>query len=67
MSPSQARGDETAERYAVILNGLRSAGTPIPASDIWIAASAMHGGPVVTTDRNYENVTRVLAETLTAD
>ena len=26
--------DETAERYAVIVNGLRTAGTPIPSNDI---------------------------------
>jgi tRNA(fMet)-specific endonuclease VapC len=32
--------EETAERYAFILNSLWRAGTPIPTNDIWIAASA---------------------------
>jgi tRNA(fMet)-specific endonuclease VapC len=31
--------EETAARYAVILNSLWQAGTPIPTNDIWIAAS----------------------------
>ena len=30
--------EETAERYAVILNSLWQAGTPIPTNDIWIAS-----------------------------
>jgi tRNA(fMet)-specific endonuclease VapC len=52
--------EETAERYAVIVASLRSAGTPIPTNDIWIAASAMqHGLPVVTTDRHFEKVTQI--------
>jgi predicted nucleic acid-binding protein len=29
--------EETAQRYAVILNSLWQAGTPIPTNDIWIA------------------------------
>src|SRR3977135_2558848 len=29
-------GEETAERYAVILNSLWQAGAPIPTNDIWI-------------------------------
>ena len=32
--------EDTAQRYAVILNALWKAGTPIPTNDIWIAASA---------------------------
>jgi tRNA(fMet)-specific endonuclease VapC len=55
--------DETAERYAVIVNGLLAAGTPIPTNDIWIAASAMqYGVAVVTTDEHYEKVTQVIVE-----
>jgi len=55
--------DETAERYALVLNGLRSAGTPIPTNDVWIAASAMqYGVVVVTTDGHYEKVAQVLVE-----
>jgi tRNA(fMet)-specific endonuclease VapC len=57
--------DETAERYAVILNGLRTAGTPIPTNDIWIAASAMqHGVVIVTTDEHFEKVAQVIVERL---
>lgn len=33
---------ETAERYSEIRNELKSAGTPIPANDLWIAALARH-------------------------
>jgi tRNA(fMet)-specific endonuclease VapC len=33
--------EDTAERYAVILDGLWKAGTPIPTNDLWVAASAM--------------------------
>ena len=41
--------EETSERYAAIVHGLRVAGTPVPTNDIWIAASAMqHGLRVVT-------------------
>ncbi|HEY3356990.1 MAG TPA: type II toxin-antitoxin system VapC family toxin [Polyangia bacterium] len=52
---------ETARRYAVIVDGLRRAGTPIPTNDLWIAASAMeHGLTVVTLDRHYASVPQVL-------
>ena len=53
--------EETAERYAVILNSLWQAGTPIPTNDIWIAASAMeHGLELVTTDEHYQKVSQVI-------
>ncbi|MBH0203601.1 MAG: type II toxin-antitoxin system VapC family toxin [Nitrospira sp.] len=53
--------DETAERYAVILNGLWEAGTPTPTNDIWIAASAMqYGLTVVTTDAHFLKIPQVL-------
>jgi predicted nucleic acid-binding protein len=54
--------DETAERYAVILDGLWTAGTPIPTNDIWIAASAMqYGLKVVTTDSHFLKIPQVVA------
>jgi tRNA(fMet)-specific endonuclease VapC len=54
---------ETAERYAVILHGLRQAGTPIPTNDIWIAASAMqHGLRVLTTDLHYDRIPQIIVE-----
>ena len=55
--------DETAERYAVILNSLWRAGTPIPTNDIWIAASAMeHGLRLVTTDDHYQKVPQIMID-----
>ena len=55
--------EETAERYAVILNSLWRAGTPIPTNDIWIAASAMeHGLRLVTTDDHYQKVPQVMID-----
>jgi len=54
--------DDTAERYAVILNGLWTAGTPISTNDIWIAASAMQFGlTVVTTDAHFLKIPQILA------
>jgi tRNA(fMet)-specific endonuclease VapC len=53
--------EETAERYAVILNGLWNAGTPIPTNDIWIAASAMqYGLAVITTDAHFLKIPQIL-------
>jgi tRNA(fMet)-specific endonuclease VapC len=53
--------EETAERYAVILNSLWHAGTPIPTNDIWIAASAMeHGLELLTTDEHYQKIPQVI-------
>jgi predicted nucleic acid-binding protein len=54
---------DTAERYAVILNGLWKTGTPIPTNDIWIAASAMqHGLRVLTRDVHFRQVPQVLVD-----
>jgi predicted nucleic acid-binding protein len=53
----------TSERYAVILDSLRSGGIPIPTNDVWIAASAMqHGLRVATTDRHFRKVSQILVE-----
>jgi tRNA(fMet)-specific endonuclease VapC len=52
---------ETSERYAVILDSLRRAGTPIPTNDIWIAATAMQlGAAVLTGDEHFRRVPQVL-------
>ena len=54
-------GEETALRYAEIVSFLRSAGTPVPTNDIWIAAGAMqHGLEVLTTDAHYRRIPQVL-------
>jgi len=56
---------ETAERYAVILDSLRAAGTSIPTNDLWIAASAMqHGLALVTADAHFDDVPQVLVHPL---
>jgi tRNA(fMet)-specific endonuclease VapC len=58
--------EETAQRYAVILNSLRQAGTPIPTNDIWIASSAMqHGLHVLTTDAHYQKVAQIIVDHFT--
>jgi len=59
--------DDTAQRYAGILDSLWRAGTPIPTNDIWIAASAMqHGLHVLATDAHYQKVTQVIVDYLGA-
>ena len=56
---------ETAERYALILDSLRRAGTPIPINDVWIAASAMqHGSILLTTDPHFRSVAQIISEVL---
>jgi len=43
--------------YALILNGLWQADTPIPTNDIWIAGPAMEDGlSVVTNDDDYQKI-----------
>jgi tRNA(fMet)-specific endonuclease VapC len=55
--------EATAERYAVIFNTLRAAGTPIPANDLWIAASAMqYGLRLLTLDGHFTNVPQILLQ-----
>ncbi len=45
---------ETADFYAAILNQLKSAGTPVPTNDIWIAASAFqHGYKLFSNDKHF--------------
>jgi tRNA(fMet)-specific endonuclease VapC len=57
--------EETSDRYAVILNSLRSSGTPIPTNDVWIAATAMqHGLRIVTTDQHFLKVRQILVDFL---
>ena len=54
---------ETAERFAVIHQALRQAGTPIPTHDMWIAASAMeHGLRVVTADAHFHRIPMLLLD-----
>ncbi len=55
--------EDTAERYAVIRDYLRRQGSPIPANDLWIAASAaQHGLLLMTLDSHFKNVPQILVE-----
>ena len=55
--------EDTAERYAVIRKHLRSQGSPIPANDVWIAASAaQHGLVLMTLDSHFKSVPQVFME-----
>jgi tRNA(fMet)-specific endonuclease VapC len=59
---------ETAKRYAHIHGALRKAGTPIPANDLWIAASAMeHGLTVVTLDNHFVRIPQILCRLCESD
>lgn len=53
--------EATSVRYAVILDSLWRAGTPIPTNDMWIAATAMeYGLQVLTTDDHYLKVVQIV-------
>lgn len=57
--------EETAERYALIRDYLREQGRPVPANDLWIAASAaQHGLRLFTLDDHFKRVPQVLVEYL---
>ncbi len=50
-------GIETARHYAAIRLELRTAGRPIPANDVWIAAlSRQHAMPVMSRDSHFDFV-----------
>lgn len=49
-----------ARTYAEIVTDLRSAGTPLPSNDLWIAAASVRAGaPLLTFDRHFELITRL--------
>jgi tRNA(fMet)-specific endonuclease VapC len=51
----------TAEYYCAILNQLKSAGTPIPTNDIWIAAVAFQFGlQLYTLDQHFSYIDGLL-------
>lgn len=52
--------DEVATHYADIVMELRTSGVPLPANDIWIAATAAcWGAPVLTYDQHFTAIARV--------
>lgn len=56
---------DVASIYAEIVLGLKKAGTPLPANDLWIAAVAVrHGAPVLTYDAHFQKIPRTGATVL---
>lgn len=54
---------ETSVFYAAIYGSLRAAGTPIPANDLWIAATAMqHGLCLLTMDAHFGRVQQIIVQ-----
>jgi len=55
--------EETAERYAAIIAYLWAKGTPMPTSDLWIAATAMqYGLKLITTDSHFGDMPQIIVE-----
>jgi tRNA(fMet)-specific endonuclease VapC len=49
--------EETAQHYAELRLELKTAGTPLPSNDVWIAALArQHGLPVLSRDAHFDAV-----------
>lgn len=49
--------EETARHYAIARAELKTAGTPIPVNDLWIAALArQHRMPILSQDRHFDSV-----------
>lgn len=49
--------EETAERFGVLKDQLKRAGTPLPINDVWIAAHALEtGATLVSWDQHFEQV-----------
>lgn len=52
---------DTADRYAIITDGLRRSGTPLPTNNVWIAAGAMqYGLTVLTADAHFRKIPQIL-------
>jgi tRNA(fMet)-specific endonuclease VapC len=57
--------EESAERYAAILDYLQRQGAPIPTNDIWIAACAMQLGLIlISADRHFLKLPQIVTEFL---
>ncbi len=52
---------ETAEIFGVVKQQLKSAGTPIPINDVWIAAHAIeNGAKLISYDQHFKQVSGIL-------
>ena len=48
---------ETADVFGMVKNKLKTAGTPIPINDIWIAAHAIESGStIITFDKHFKKI-----------
>ena len=57
---------DTAQRYAHIYKYLKTAGTPVPTNDLWIAASAMeHNAELITSDHHFSYIPHILVHLFT--
>jgi tRNA(fMet)-specific endonuclease VapC len=57
--------EDSARRYAAILDYLQRQGSPIPTNDIWIAACAMqHGLVLISADRHFLKLPQIVTELL---
>ena len=54
-------GEQTTHHYAAVYRQLREQGTPIPTSDLWIAALALeHDLVLCTRDRHFDHVAQLV-------
>jgi tRNA(fMet)-specific endonuclease VapC len=52
--------EATASEYAVLRDGLKHLGKPIPANDAWIAALArQHAMPIISRDEHFDLVPKL--------
>lgn len=59
---------ETSERYAAILLPLLEKGKPVPANDLWIAATAMqHGLRVLSCDDHFAAIPQIVADIIASE
>ena len=54
---------DIAHRYALLVNALRRAGTPLPTNDIWIAATTLElGARLLTYDTHFRHIPGLVVE-----
>ena len=54
---------DIARRYALLVNALRRAGTPLPTNDIWIAATTLElGARLLTYDTHFHHIPGLVVE-----
>lgn len=62
----QALTRSVARQYGRLFATLKEAGTPLPVSDIWIAASTLDcGGHLLTFDRDFQRIDALSCAVLT--